>query len=129
MDARRIPFTEEDERRIGGAATWGFIVAITSIASSLIVVVLQAQQYFGGSHLRFVPWPMYIATAVQALLSILFNALLLQASLSFRKVAVTDEADQAHLLMGFRRLRAYFMLQVIMILLVFCAGLLLAVIH
>ena len=126
MDARHIPFTEDDERRIASAATWGLIVAISSIASALITVVLQAQMYFGATHLFFIMKPMIIVTAVGAMLSMLFNVWLLQASLSFRKVAITNEADQAHLLTGFRRLRAYFMIQVILILLAFCAGLLMA---
>jgi len=129
MDARHIPFTEEDERRIASAALWGMIVAITTITSSVVTVLLQAQLYFGGSHLHFAMWPMYLATGVQALLSIFFNVWLLQASLSFRKVAVTNEADQAHLLTGFRRLRGYFMIQVIVILVAFCGGLLLAIIQ
>ena len=53
MDAQRIPFTEEDERRIASAATWGMIVAVTSITSSLVAIVVQAQLYLGATHLRF----------------------------------------------------------------------------
>ena len=56
---------------------------------------------------------------IQAAFTVLINVWLLQASLSFRKVALTDEADQVYLLEGFRKLRAYFMIQVILILAMF----------
>lgn len=126
MDARRIPFTADDERRIASAATWGLIVAISSIATALVSLVVTAQQSFGGSHRELTMASGYAFSAIQALLTILFNAWLLQASLSFRKVAITDEADQAHLLAGFRKLRAYFMLQVLMIVLAAVGGIVLA---
>lgn len=126
MDARRIPFTEEDERRIASAATWGMIVSISSIATSVISLLLQSRvlsqmpaginvsAVFGGT---FVGVPL-----VQAVITVLINVWLLQASLAFRKVALTDEADQAHLLTGFRRLRGYFMVQVVLILLALVGG-------
>ncbi len=127
MDARRIPFTEEDERRIASAATWGLIVSISSIVTALISLAVQVQSL--GELDRAVPnemrdlmAPVLAAGAIQALLTTLFNVWLLQASLAFRKVATTDEADQAHLLTGFRKLRAYFMIQVILILVVIGLG-------
>jgi len=130
MDDRRIPFTDDDERRIASAATWGLIVAGSSIATALVTLVLQAQLYFGpAAHLLAFMGPAIIITTVQSLLSLLFNVWLLQASLSFRKVAITDEADQAHLLTGFRRLRGYFMIQVIVILLAFCGGIFFSVVE
>lgn len=123
MDALRIPFTEEDERRIASAATWGMIVALCGITSSLISLGVTAQMYLGpASHLRSLMGPMLAISGVVSLATVLFNAWLLQASLAFRKVAITDEADQAHLLAGFRGLRAYFMSQVVLILLAVVGG-------
>jgi hypothetical protein len=51
--------------------------------------------------------PLVGITVGQALIAMLTNVRLLQASLAFRKVALTHEADQAHLLAGFRNLRAW----------------------
>ncbi|MCX4243956.1 hypothetical protein [Paraliomyxa miuraensis] len=123
MDARRIPFTEEDERRIASAATWGVIVAVSSLATGVISLLVQMQALSslppGLSRLGsgfFVKGALG-ASLVQAVIVVLINVWLLQASLSFRKVALTDEADQAHLLTGFRRLRAYFMVQVVLLML------------
>lgn len=130
MDARRIPFTEEDERRIASAATWGLIVSISSIVTALLSLAVQGQAV---SNLGAVPRelqgimaPMLVGGLIQALLTVLFNVWLLQASLAFRKVALTDEADQAYLLLGLRKLRAYFMIQVILILVVAGLGILAA---
>lgn len=130
MDARRIPFTEEDERRIASAATWGLIVSISSIVTALLSLAVQGQAV---SNLGAVPRelqglmaPMLAGGLIQALLTVLFNVWLLQASLAFRKVALTDEADQAYLLLGLRKLRAYFMVQVILILVVAGLGILAA---
>lgn len=125
MDAKRIPFTEEDERRIGSAATWGMVVSITSIATALLSVAVTGEQVAAMVQLAGL-WA--AAPFIQALLTILFDVWLLQASLAFRKVAITDEADQAHLLAGFRKLRAYFMVQVILIILAVVGGLIFAVI-
>lgn len=130
MDAQRIPFTEEDERRIASAATWGMIVAITTIISSLISLGVAAQMYFDSATLRqmhSIMAPMLAFSAVFSLISVLLNVWLLQASLAFRKVAITDEADQAHLLAGFGGLRAYFMAQVTVILLAAVGGVFMAV--
>ena len=52
---------------------------------------------------------------IQAAFTVLINVWLLQASLAFRKVALTDEADQAYLLAGFAKLRAYFLIQLVLI--------------
>lgn len=126
MDARRIPFTEEDERRIASAATWGTIVAVTSIATGIISLLVQGKIIGQLPDLVRIAGPFAALPVAQAVVTVLINVWLLQASLAFRKVAVTDEADQAHLLAGFRRLRGYFMVQVILILIGFGLGLLLA---
>lgn len=123
MDANRIPFTEEDERRIASAATWGMIVAATSIGTGLLSLLVQGSVFMRiGTFHRVMLVPV-----VQAGVTVLLNVWLLQASLAFRKVAITDEADQAYLLSGFRRLRSYFMVQVVLILLVIVAGIFFAI--
>jgi hypothetical protein len=116
MDAHRIPFTEEDEQRIASAATWGSIVAVTTIATGgiALVLTLSAGVSFANSVVAIASLSALLPTVV----SIAINVWLLQASAAFRKVAQTDHADQAYLLQGFRKLRGYFMVQVIMILLV-----------
>jgi hypothetical protein len=107
MDEKRIPFTREDELKIASAATWGMVVSITSIiAAGLAVLAVVA-----ADPVTIIP--VLIMSGVQALL----NVWLLKASLAFRKVAVTDVADQAFLLHGFRNLRAYFLFQAVMIIL------------
>ncbi|MCA9688887.1 MAG: hypothetical protein R3A51_18045 [Nannocystaceae bacterium] len=112
---RRIPFTQEDEQRIASAATWGMIVSITSIASGGLSLLVQAPIILDNPGLR----GLIAAPVLVAVYTLVVNVWLLQASLSFRKVALTDEADQVYLLEGFRKLRAYFMIQVILILAMF----------
>lgn len=105
MDAKRIPFSEEDERKIASAATWGLVVSLTSIGTAVLSAIATL-----SLDVEFVA-----IQALPAALSVLLNVWLLQASLAFRKVALTDVADQAFLLQGFRRLRGYFMFQVLLI--------------
>ena len=99
---RRIPFTQEDEQRIASAATWGMIVSITSIASGGLSLLVQAPIILDNPGLR----GLIAAPVLVAVYTLVVNVWLLQASLSFRKVALTDEADQVYLLEGFRKLRA-----------------------
>lgn len=127
MDARRIPFTEEDERRIASAATWGIIVSITSIATAALSLLVQGKTISQLPALMELAGPAAALPIGQAVITVLINVWLLQASLSFRKVALTDEADQAHLLAGFRRLRGYFMVQVILFLAAFGVGIFAAI--
>ena len=102
MDRGRIPFEEEDQRRIASSATWGTVVAVTSIASGGIGAILAFSK--GDSTES-------IVTVVFLMGSAVLNVWLLQASLAFRAVASADSASQAQLLRGFRRLRAYFLAQ------------------
>ena len=124
MDARRIPFTPEDESRIASAATWGMIIAVCSLvgsAISLLTTTLALNSLSAGmpgmGMFAIIPW-------VSIGVTVLLNIWLFQASSAFRKVAVTDEGDQQYLLEGFRKLRAYFMVQVILILAALAMGLL-----
>jgi hypothetical protein len=130
-EARRIPFAPEDEERIASAGMWGIIVAVTSIASSVlslitIVVMALKMPMMGGAVIGATLVPGLIFLAVGVVLAIF----LLQASLAFRKVALTDEADQHYMLLGFRKLRNYFMMMGIVIIvliggavLLFCGAL------
>lgn len=117
----RIPFTEEDERRIASAGLWGMVVAVTSIAGGLIALVVQI-----SAASRLADPAELFGSMIQAAFAVLINAWLLQASQAMRKVALTDEADQAHLLLAFRKLRAYFMVQVILMLVAIGFGILVA---
>jgi hypothetical protein len=130
MNGKRIPFTAEDEERIASAGMWGMIVAIASIVSTLLSLITQvivaAGAPQGGTVLAAAAVPGLIGLA----LVIILGVWLLQASLAFRKVALTDEADEAYLLEGFRKLRNYFMMTGILIIialsgmvLLFCGAL------
>ncbi len=103
-DGRRIPFLEEDERRIASAAFWGVIVSLASLATAAIHLASIARGMAFGSSLVSVVYP-----CVQ----IVLNVWLLRASLAFRKVGAGSHGDRARLLVGFRRLRSFFILQVI----------------
>ena len=118
-DAHRIPFSPGDEERIASAGLWGIIVAVTSIASTLLSVgaavltvvrlsgsLASLGSLGGGSSLYMMLIPAAVGLAIQVFLAVW----LLQASLAFRKVALTDEADQHYLLRGFHKLRNYFMM-------------------
>lgn len=120
MNGKRIPFSAADEEKIASAGVWGIIIAITSLASTAVslaasvvgvIRMIDSVGKMGGDFpfpLGMIAWvavPGLIVTAIWVLLSIW----LLQASLAFRRVALTDEADQHYLLLGFRKLRNYFM--------------------
>lgn len=111
ISEKRIPFTAEDERSINSAATWGMIVSLTSLATGLISLLVQLPTISANPHIaKFIALPF-----IQAAFTVLINVWLLQASLAFRKVALTDEADQVYLLAGFAKLRAYFLIQLVLI--------------
>lgn len=108
MDERRIPFTSEDEQRIASTATWGIIIAVTQIGIAIVTLTASARIGLPVD----VVWPTFIPPVIQFFLAFW----LLRASVAFRRVARTDVADHAYLLVGFRRLRSYFICQFILIL-------------
>ena len=118
MDGRRIPFTAEDESRIASAATWGTIVSVCSLVGGAISLITSLvamgslPSSFGFPGAGFIG----IVSLVVVAITVMLNVWLLQASGAFRKVAATDEADQQYLLEGFRKLRLYFEVQVVLIL-------------
>lgn len=116
MDERRIPFSKEDEERIASAALWGMIVALGSIASSVLSLVLAIAR---------TPQPTQIVSQLISLtITALLGIWLYQASVAFRQVARSDLADQHYLLEGFRKLRAYFMTTGILIIIAMVIGVL-----
>lgn len=120
MNGRRIPFTHEDEERIASAGVWGLIVAVTSIASAVLstattVIFTLRADIPGFAAAALIPGMIGLGIAV------LLAVWLLQASVAFRKVALTDEADQHYLLEGFGKLRNYFMTMGILFIIGLCA--------
>jgi hypothetical protein len=109
MDERRIPFTREDEEKIASAGTWGMIAAITSMVSTGLGAIAAVASKGGGA---------LITQVIAVTLNLILGVWLYQASQAFRKVALTDEADEHYLLLGFSKLRAYFMMTGILIIIV-----------
>ncbi len=110
MDGGRIPFTHEDEERIASAALWGIIAAIISIAAGLLDLGIKLYQ---GRGLNLGP-------AISVTTTIVLGILLCQACVAFRKVALTDEADEHYLLEGFQKLRIYFKVLGILLIVASC---------
>lgn len=110
MEQQRIPFSTEDEECIASAGMWGMIIGITSIVSTFLSTIFTffkaANSPTPGFMIAFITIPAIIAVAITVILAVF----LLQASAAFRKVALTDEADQHYLLRGFAKLRNYFMM-------------------
>jgi hypothetical protein len=106
MDERRIPFAKEDEERIASAGVWGMIAAVTSMAAAVLGAIVSLMGKGASA---------FIGQAISVTINLILGVWLLQASSAFRKVALSDEADQHYLLLGFSKLRAYFMMMGIVI--------------
>jgi len=134
MDARRIPFAPEDEERIASAGLWGMLVGIVSIATALLTSIFGVVQAMkvsdmtrglgGGGMGGAVIGTTVVMMVVYLSVVVLLAVFLLQASAAFRKVALTDEADQHYLLVGFAKLRNYFLTMAIIIMVAFGGGIL-----
>ena len=127
MGAARIPFSAMDESRIASAASWGLITAVTSLVSIAITSVVTLPQMFelmSSPLLGAMAGGGAAAILVAFVVTALLDVWLIQASLAFRKVALTDVADQHYLIEGFGKLRNYFLVMGIMLILVaiFMAG-------
>ena len=105
---RRIPFTKQDEDRIAGASTWGTLVAIIFIVSTLISSGLSGM--FAARAGLGLMISAGLSNLVSLVLVVLLGILLMQASSAFRKVARTDVADKAYLLRGFAKLHKFFLI-------------------
>ena len=97
----RIDFDSDVEIKMASASLWGHVVAICSIATALLAL----------------PFDHSLAGLAGFGIQLALGVLLLIASRSFGRVARSDEDDHRHLLTGFRHLRAYFLVQAILILL------------
>jgi len=115
MEHSRIPFQREDEERIASAAIWGMIVAVTSIATSLLDVALKLIQ---GPGLQLIG--ILVGSSISLAITIVLGIFLFQASAAFHKVATTDEADEHYLLEGFQKLRLYFKVMGILLIVLLC---------
>jgi hypothetical protein len=76
------------------------IAAVVSIASAVLGTIITMVSS-GGS---------IVGEVIKLPIAIILGIWLYQASVAFRKVALTDVADQAYLLEGFSKLRNYFMM-------------------
>ena len=104
---RRIPFTKQDEDRIASASTWGTLVAIIFIVSTLISASLSG--FFAARGGLVMMISAGLGNLISLALVVLLGILLMQASSAFRKVARTDVADKAYLLRGFAKLHKFFL--------------------
>ena len=98
----RISFTRKDEENIKKMASWMNIAGIISIISgigSILAVFLTLN--FGET--------------ISAVVSFLIGGWMLTAASAFHQVAVTDDADQDFLVVGFTNLRSVFLLQSVFI--------------
>jgi hypothetical protein len=106
MEGKHIPFTREDEKRIVSTGLWGMIAAIVSVSSAALGAMISLfHKGLAGLAGEI------IGLAISAIMGVW----LIQASRAFLKVAQTDEADEHYLLLGFIKLRLYFMLTGILI--------------
>jgi hypothetical protein len=100
----RIPFTVATEARIKSLSFWLTVVGWIGIAAAVVDLVSLATP---GRNLGQI---------VNAIVHILVATWCFQAATAFKKVATTDEADQAYLVQGFFQLRKIFLFQGILIL-------------
>jgi hypothetical protein len=101
---KRIPFTKENEERIGWLATWMMIAAGLEILGGVANAINTFVPKLDFSH------------AISAVLSIVIGVWLFQAATAFKKVVTTDTADQQFLVEGFSKLRLVFLLKSVLIL-------------
>jgi hypothetical protein len=104
---RRIPFTAGQEASIRALCNWMQIAAVVSIIGAIgkFVSAFTPRQDFGK--------------VIDAAITFLIGLWIYQAGTAFRRVITTDEADQRHLMEGFTLLRRVFLLQSILLIIVF----------
>jgi hypothetical protein len=100
----RIPFTVEAEKQIESLSYWLKILGWLSIVAGILGLLnlLTSGRNFGH--------------VFNAILQVIIGVWSLQAAEAFKKVATTDEADQAYLVEGFSKLRGIFLVQGVLIL-------------
>jgi len=100
----RIPFTVATEARIKSLSFWLSVLGWIGLAagvSELVTLVTPARNF---------------GQIANAIVHILVATWCFQAATAFKKVATTDEADEAYLVKGFSQLRKIFLLQGILVL-------------
>ena len=102
---RRIPFTTEQEGRIRGLASWIAAAGWINLATAAFTLI------------KIIAYTRNVSELLDVLLKLLIGIWCLRAGSAFRRVATTDEADQAHVVTAFENLRAIFLLQSVMIIL------------
>lgn len=107
----RIPFTVEAENGIRNVAYWMNLAGAISAVVGGLTLLQNLYQAFSAHYYD-------LGDFCNGIIKIILGAWLIQAAGAFRKVADTDEADQAYLVIGFRKLKSFFLLQSIFILLI-----------
>jgi len=122
----RIPFTPQDERMVAGMATFMVLSGVITILGAILGVVGSVIPVVRAEIGATEALVNIGCTFIGALVSALLGAWLIIGGGAFKKLATTDGADQAHLVAGFRKLRAVFLLKsalVMLLVLGFCIGL------
>lgn len=99
----RIPFTPRAEAGVRALANWMQLAAVFGFVAA-------AAKVLAGYWPRPDPGKL-----IDAVLTVLLAVWVYKAGVAFRRVATTDEADQRHLMEGFRWLRRVFLLQSILV--------------
>jgi len=123
----RVPFEIDDEKTIASMAKWMMFIAVVHFIISFLILIGSC---FAGFGVAMAPTATGVggspaAVAIGAMITMLVfmvltfivllvqGVLLAKASSSFKAVATTDHADQDHLAAGFRRMRVFFLFEVI----------------
>ncbi|MCK5798293.1 MAG: hypothetical protein KAI47_13970 [Deltaproteobacteria bacterium] len=117
MSEERIPFSRQDEARIRSAARWGGIAAVSSVSASLLDLLIKV---LSGQGLGLAG--IIAGSSVGLTISFILALYLYRASVAFRKVVTTDEADEHYLLEGFEELRRHFKVMGILMTIVTALG-------
>ncbi len=117
MSGERIPFSRQDEARIQSAARWGGIAAVSSVSASLLDLIIKIAHGHGLGLAGIIA-----GSSVGLTITFILALYLYRASVAFRKVATTDEADEHYLLEGFEELRRHFKVMGILLIIVTSLG-------
>lgn len=121
MSLDRIPFTTADEAMIRSLAGWMTFMAVFHIIGGTLGLGVGGCLALGGAAATM---RSALAGGIILVVMVLVLAmcaailgqgiLLLGARASFHSMATTDDADQDHLSAGFRKLKTFFLLEVIL---------------
>lgn len=126
MSVARIPFSHAEESVLTQLGGWMLFIAIIHFLGAAFAILgaclffgvgamgAGAASQLGGAEMGIAMMVGGFVVVVMGAILIVQGVLLLQARTSFRAVALTDEADQAHLSEGFRKLKLFFLIEVIL---------------